>query len=125
MEGGWFRDNLIELFSMEGLEIMPFWRWWSVAVKTAPAILYGDYVRNHEDLFIAYNEYVDTRGKVRLKFLNSSQTIGQWGKFHYEEFGKAEGRTLSGDSVAIKVVPGDTLIVGMNLKNFPSIFARY
>ena len=117
MNGGWFRDNLIEQFTMQGLDVMPFWRWWSEAAKAAPEVLYGDYVRRYPDLLAGFNEHVGARGKARWRILERSQTIGQWGKFHYEEFGKAEGRTLSGNSVAIKVVPGDTLIVGMNLKN--------
>jgi hypothetical protein len=46
-------------------------------------ILYGNYVRNNPDLFSAY------------KISGGDQTIEDWGRSHYEKFGKYEDRTLS------------------------------
>jgi hypothetical protein len=114
MEGGWFRDNLIEQFSLQALDITPFWRWWSVAIKNAPEVLYGNYVRSYPDLLAAYKGQAGAQWKPRWSFLDKRQTIEQWGRLHYEAFGKAEGRTLFSTSVAGRVVPGGTLIVGLD-----------
>ena len=54
---------------------------------------YGDYVRSYADLLAAFNAYDPNISRIR-KALGGGQSIEQWGRSHYEDFGKTEGRTL-------------------------------
>jgi hypothetical protein len=54
---------------------------------------YGDYVRNYPDLLAAFAVSNSNVSWIQ-KILGDGQSIEQWGRSHYQNFGQAEGRTL-------------------------------
>ena len=71
---------------------------------------YADYVNAHSDLSEAYDRYLENNPNITL-----AMTKGEWGKQHYETYGKQEqGRNVSMLTDEAKESRLDSLIQGMS-----------